>query len=69
MIPLNNTSAKYPFLNDARVAQIKIEFSNYVERSPGLLDLGRADYVYFPSRGPLERGGQINKLSCKNSKD
>ena len=64
--PLNNVSRNYPFFNDARVSQIKIEFTNYTERSIGLLNKGRAEYVYFPSRGPLERSGRLNELSCKN---
>jgi len=64
--PLNNASSNYPFLSDTRVTQLKIEFTNYIERSLSLLEKGRANYVYFPSRGPLERAGKMQGLSCKN---
>lgn len=66
VFPLNNASSNYPFLSDTRVTQIKIEFTNYIVRSLSLLEKGRAEYVYFPSRGPLERTGKIHQLSCKN---
>jgi hypothetical protein len=66
VFPLNNASSNYPFLSDTRVSQLKIEFTNYIERSLSLLEKGRAEYVYFPSRGPLERAGKIHLLSCKN---
>lgn len=66
VFPLNNVGSNYPFLSDPRIAYIKIDYTNYFERSIRLLDKGRADYVYYPSRGPLQRTEQLSKLSCKN---
>jgi len=66
VFPLNNASSNYPFLSDTRVSQLKIEFTNYIERSLSLLEKERAEYVYFPSRGPIERAGKMHQLSCKN---
>ena len=64
--PLNNVGSNYPFLSDARVDQLKINYTKYFERSIDMLDKGRADYVYYPSRGPLQRAGKLSNLSCKN---
>lgn len=42
-----STGYSYPFLKDSRINQINIPFSDYIVRSLGLLDKGRADYSFL----------------------
>lgn len=59
-----STGYEYPFLSDSRINQINIPFSEYIDRSLGLLNKGRADYVFYASKAGLELGGKNKNLSC-----
>lgn len=59
-----STGYKYPFLSDSRINQINIPFADYIPRSLGLLNKGRADFVFYASKAGLELGGKNANLSC-----
>jgi ABC-type amino acid transport substrate-binding protein len=63
VFPLN-AGYKYPFLSDPRIEQINIHYTNYIDRSLGLLNKGRAKYVFYSSKAGLELGGKNKNLSC-----
>lgn len=59
-----NAKYKFPFLNDSRISQINIEYTNYINRSLALLEKKRADYVFFPSSAGLELDKNNPDLAC-----